>query len=1267
MVMLTASMLSAHAQEAYVWVSEKIIDEWGHTTKSLNFCYDNDRATREGATYDLNEGETQPGWITDDIPANYSSIIIEPSFQNARPTSTYKWFYNMYVNEEFTGISYLNTSEVTNMKNMFQITINFEMTLDLSNFDTSKVTDMSGMFRIDGYDYTAQKRLSFVIDVSSFDTSNVTNMDYMFYACSVKSVDVSNFNTSNVTLMRRMFDSCRYLESLDLSSFTIPNEGWRSDQFLYNCASLKELTIPSSARHFTNYSCDKVGTIDKPCHIIAPEGFNFGVDTSGDYFQWKNGYFTLNSNLSAKEFYYYKTNEKTATLYYDDNEERLSDTDNVTLVSQITSIWSWSNYDPIELIIIDPSAKEARPTLFDNMFSFRNLKNVEGIENLNTDNVTSMQCLFSYCSYLPSEVIQNIVDHLNTSKVVKMNYMFSHCTSLKSLDLSKIDVSSIRTMSSMFEGCSNLTDVNFGNFDTSLVTVMDHLFDGCSSLESIDLSKFNTGEVYTMNYMFQGCSKLESLDISNFTSNSLYYTRNMFAGCTNMKNISIGTFNPGKYMEEVSQQYGEDIGSMSGMFSGCSNLEKLDLSTFTIPSIANKSERLLAGCTSLKDLTINTTAANLYADACQGVGTAENPCTINYPEGFDFGVDTSGDYFEWKTGYFIMGNALKEAYAWVSEDGKTLTFCYDGDRATREGTTYDLNGNGEIPAWFGGWSGESSVQKVIFNPSFADVKPTNTYLWFGMMTGLKEIIGLNFLNTSNCTDLGLMFYGSYNLETLDVSNFDISKIDPDYTTYMFGYCRGLEALTISSSMNNLQDEACISVGSADNPCLIIAPEGFDFGVDTSGDYFVWKSGYFTLNPSVIKAYAWMSEDGKTLTFCYDDKKRERVGTTYYLNGEWENPAWFPGWGITSSVQKVVFNPSFADVKPTSTYLWFAYMGELEEITGLNFLNTSNCTNMYCMFYCCLKLKTLDVSNFDISNSIYTGSMLGYCKGLEKLTISSSMGSLDESACQYVGTAENPCLLIAPEGFDFGVDTSGDYFQWKTGYFMRENATPLVTLTGGDNEVPLSEYNGMTVDVELDDYTCQPDKWYSLCVPFDLSNDQLKEAFGDDANIQEMIGCTWDAENLTMSMNFNKVTEILAGKPYLLRVSGAVKDPKFEGVTINSADPLALDFGDCEMIGVLNATPLPLGDKSYLFIINNQFYYPATTNPLPAMRCYFHLLGDAAGANSVALNMEDDPNAIISVITDKAADSGLYHSLQGIATNRPHRGVYIINGKKVVVK
>lgn len=1284
MVMLTASMLSAHAQEAYVWLSED--------SKTLTFCYDADRTTRAGTTFDLNEGKEWPGWHQDYDEATITKVVIEPSFANVKPTSTFYWFGMLYKLEEISGLNYLNTSEVTNMAGMFT---SFPLTsLDLSNFDTSKVTDMSGMF------YYCINLNS--LDVSNFDTSNLTSSSIMFYYCSnlnplkisstmenldndacrgaggtiiapegfdfgvditgayfdwkggrfrlenpipiippevdpkayvvisdnatkmtfyyddyreersgtvfgiepdqygyplwrgFDGVNIFNsktnwveevvfdpsfanarpkttkhwfgamweltsiqgleyLNTSEVTDMSFMFGRCDKMTEFDLSTFDVSNVT-KSGQLFYYDRALQTLTLPSGMENISSDACEGVGSTENPCVINVPEDFDFGVDTTGDYFKWKSGYFKgqgLPPVIVPEAYAWLSEDSKTLTFSYDFERASREET-TYDLFNPNTGLpgWYYQLNDDVTKVVFEPAFADARPTSTSMwFFDMSNIKEVIGINYLNTSEVTDMMC--------------------------------------------------------MFYGCSSLQELDLSSFDTSNLTNLNGTFYNCSSLKSLDVSSFDTSKVTNFGVTFRGCSSLEALDVSNFDITNATRTDAMFYYCNNLRSLSIS--------------------------SSMTSLDDVDY------------------------------------PACNGIGTPWKPCLIIAPEGFDFGVDTSGDYFKWKGGYFTLTLSPTKAYAWMSTDGTTLTFCYDDKKDERDGTTYYLNGNGETPEWFGGWNGDSSVQKVIFNPSFADVRPIDTYLWFGMMPRLKEVIGLNFLNTSDCTNLGFMFYGSYNIETLDVSNFDISKIEPNYTIYMFGNCRGLEALTISSSMNNLHDEACISVGSADNPCLIIAPEGFDFGVDTSGDYFVWKSGYFTLNPSLNKTYAWMSEDGKTLTFCYDDKKRERVGTTYYLNGEWENPAWFPGWGITSSVQKVVFNPSFADVKPTSTYLWFAYMGELEEIKGLNFLNTSNCTNMYCMFYCCLKLKTLDVSNLDISNSTSTWGMLGYCKGLEKLTISSSMGSLDESACQYVGTAENPCLLIAPEGFDFGVDTSGDYFQWKTGYFMLENATPLVTLTGGDNEVPLSEYDGMTVDVELDDYTCQPDKWYSLCVPFDLSNDQLKEAFGENVNIQEMIGCTWDAENLTMSINFNKVTEILAGKPYLLRVSDAVNDPKFEGVTINSADPLALNFGDCEMIGVLNATPLPMGDKSYLFIINNQFYYPATTNPLPAMRCYFHLLGDAAGANSVALNMEDDPNAIISVITDKAADSGLYHSLQGIATNRPHRGVYIINGKKVVVK
>ena len=88
-----------------------------------------------------------------------------------------------------------------------------------------------------------------------------------------------------------------------------------------------------------------------------------------------------------------------------------------------------------------------------------------------------------------------------------------------------------------------------------------------------------------------------------------------------------------------------------------------------------------------------------------------------------------------------------------------------------------------------------------------------------------------------------MFAQCRQLTSLDLSHFDISGSTE--TTYMFWRCSNLKSLRISATMSNLESDACYEVGE-DAPCTLIAPDGFDYGVDTSGDTFVWKSGYFKL-------------------------------------------------------------------------------------------------------------------------------------------------------------------------------------------------------------------------------------------------------------------------------------------------------------------------------------------------------------------------------------------------------------------------------------
>ena len=139
LVVLVATMMSAlgaNAAEAYACYTS--------SNSTLTFYYDNQRRFRSGTTYDLNTGSNNPVWDTNGTSGNVTKVVFDSSFAGATPTSTYSWFYNMVNLQSITGLSYLNTSEVTNMDWMFGYCYKLT-TLDLSSFNTSKVTTMEGL------------------------------------------------------------------------------------------------------------------------------------------------------------------------------------------------------------------------------------------------------------------------------------------------------------------------------------------------------------------------------------------------------------------------------------------------------------------------------------------------------------------------------------------------------------------------------------------------------------------------------------------------------------------------------------------------------------------------------------------------------------------------------------------------------------------------------------------------------------------------------------------------------------------------------------------------------------------------------------------------------------------------------------------------------------------------------------------------------------------------------------------------------------------
>lgn len=132
------------------------------------------------------------------------------------------------------GLSYLDTSKVTNMEFMFAYN-KLLSNIDTTGFDTSNVTNMSGMF----YSCSGFTNL----DISGFDTSNVTDMSSMFFRNDIlESLDLSVFDTSNMTSMSGMFNGCYKLESLDLSVFDTSNVTDMSIMFS-GCRSLESLDV----------------------------------------------------------------------------------------------------------------------------------------------------------------------------------------------------------------------------------------------------------------------------------------------------------------------------------------------------------------------------------------------------------------------------------------------------------------------------------------------------------------------------------------------------------------------------------------------------------------------------------------------------------------------------------------------------------------------------------------------------------------------------------------------------------------------------------------------------------------------------------------------------------------------------------------------------------------------------------------------------------------------------------------------------------------
>ena len=138
-----------------------------------------------------------------------------------------------------------------------------------------------------------------------------------------------------------------------------------------------------------------------------------------------------------------------------------------------------------------------------------------------------------------------------------------------------------------------------------------------------------------------------------------------------------------------------------------------------------------------------------------------------------------------------------EAYAIVSTDNTSVTFYYDANKSTREGTIVEIKDGDENE--YQNWVG-SDLTTATFDDSFAEYDGLKkTSMFFNNCQNLTTINGLTNLNTSNVTVMSQMFNGCGSLTALDLSNFDTSSVTADGGLgTMFANCKSLTSLDLSN-------------------------------------------------------------------------------------------------------------------------------------------------------------------------------------------------------------------------------------------------------------------------------------------------------------------------------------------------------------------------------------------------------------------------------------------------------------------------------------
>lgn len=233
-------------------------------------------------------------------------------------------------------------------------------------------------------------------------------------------------------------------------------------------------------------------------------------------------------------------------------------------------------------------------------------------------------------------------------------------------------------------------------------------------------------------------------------------------------------------------------------------------------------------------------------------------------------------------------------------------------------------------------------------------------------------------------------------------------------------------------------------------------------------------------------------------------------------------------------------------------------------------------------------------------------------------------------------------------------------------------------------------NATGVDVKVK-RTINANEWSTICLPFAMTNAQMKTAFGDDVKLADFDGIetTYDTdENVTnIRVKFNEATAIEANHPYLIEITSAIASFTVENVDIEVEDEPSVDKDEYRTGSGTKKDPYVYHYNSFvgsyvaetdipdqcLFLSENKFWYSTGLTKMKAFRGYFDfydVLSEVESASArISFNFDDKATGIHSIdnLTISPIDNGPMYNLAGQRVNKSYKGIVIQNGVKRVIK